>query len=64
MFPVFVTVTGYACELQACSPCKDQMLTELGQSQTKCLISHIGFVTGDIHTALPSVCDMLETTGR
>lgn len=38
MFPRFVAMTGDVCELQACS-CKDQMLTELGQSQIKWLKS-------------------------
>lgn len=33
---------GCACELQAHFPCKDKMLTELGQSQTKWLKSHTG----------------------
>lgn len=33
---------GYVCELQARFPCKDKMLTELGQSQTKWLTRHTG----------------------
>lgn len=55
-----------ACELQACSPCKDQMFTELGQLQTKWLKSHMGcWLCGWWHSySSSSVRDTLVTTGR
>lgn len=66
LFPTFVAVSGDGCELQARSPCKNQMLPEFGQPRIRWLKSPSvrGSVAGGIRVALPSIRGFLVTAGR